>query len=117
MFGGDGSLLELVIAGTVLLAVRHLRGYEQLQAAEAAARRAEERERGRTRTAARRGSASTLALNNMLQGLLMFDQAAGCWWSTAACIECSACRWARCARHELSRADRSVSSRRAGHRG
>jgi diguanylate cyclase (GGDEF)-like protein len=64
--------LELVIATTVVLAVRHLRGYEMLQAAEAAQARAEERERGAL-ALHRQMQRFDTALNNMLQGLLMFD--------------------------------------------
>ncbi|HEY2616033.1 MAG TPA: EAL domain-containing protein [Acetobacteraceae bacterium] len=66
------AFLELVIAATVVLAVRHLRGYEKLQAAEAAQARAEERERG-AHALHRQGQRFDTALNNMLQGLLMFD--------------------------------------------
>ena len=45
MFGGTTALLELVIVATILLAMRQLRGYEQLQAAEAELVIAEERTR------------------------------------------------------------------------
>jgi diguanylate cyclase (GGDEF)-like protein len=66
--------LELVLAMTVLLAVRHLRGYELLQAAEAAQARAEEHERGALALQLQ-GQRFDIALNNMLQALLMFDHA------------------------------------------
>jgi PAS domain-containing protein len=66
--------LELVLAITVLLAVRHLRGYELLQAAEAAQARAEEHERGAVALQLQ-GQRFDIALNNMLQALLMFDHA------------------------------------------
>ncbi len=65
------AFLELVIAVTVVLAVRHLHGYEMLQAAEAARARAEERERG-ANALHQQGQRFDTALNNMLQGLLMF---------------------------------------------
>jgi diguanylate cyclase (GGDEF)-like protein len=68
------AFLELVIAMTVLLAVRHLRAYELLQAAETAQARAEERERGAS-TLERQAQRFDMALNNMRQGLLMFDHA------------------------------------------
>ncbi len=71
-FGTVTGFLELVIAVTVVLAVRHLRGYEMLQAAEAAQARAEERERG-VDALHQQGRRFDTALNNMLQGLLMFD--------------------------------------------
>ncbi len=51
MFGGTTALLELVIAATILLAMRQLRGYEELQAAEAELVMAEERDAGCTGTA------------------------------------------------------------------
>ena len=70
-FGTVMVFLELVIAMTVLLAVRHLRGYEQLQAAEAAQARAEERERG-AQALQVQAQRFDSAVNNMLQGLLMF---------------------------------------------
>ncbi len=73
------ALLELVIGATVLLAVRHLRGYEELQAAEVARAKAEaglavaeERERAALALHTQEQRFDT-ALNNMLQGLLMFD--------------------------------------------
>jgi diguanylate cyclase (GGDEF)-like protein len=73
-FGSVIGFLELVIAVTVLLAVRHLRAYELLQVAEAARTCAEERERGARRLHTQ-GLRFDLALNNMQQGLLMFDHA------------------------------------------
>jgi diguanylate cyclase (GGDEF)-like protein len=73
-FGSVIGVLELVIAMTVLLAVRHLRAYELLQVAEAARTCAEEREHGARRLHAQ-GLRFDTALNNMLQGLLMFDHA------------------------------------------
>jgi diguanylate cyclase (GGDEF)-like protein len=71
-FGTVTGLLELVIAMTILLAVRHLQSYERLQAAEAAQARAEERERG-AQALQQQGQRFDSALNNMVQGLLMFD--------------------------------------------
>ncbi len=85
-FVAVGSLLELVIAGIVLLGVRHLRGYERLQAANAATLRAkaaaalaeselcraQERERGEYEARKQLLRFET-ALSNMLQGLLMVD--------------------------------------------
>ena len=83
-------LLELFIAGIVVLAVRHLRNYERLESsataqatAEAAQARAEsalivaqEREHA-ARALQIQGQRFDLALSNMLQGLMMFD-GAGC---------------------------------------
>ena len=76
---GTTALLELVIGATILLAVRHLRGYEKLQAAEVARAKAEaglavaeERERAAQALHAQEQRFDT-ALNNMLQGLMMFD--------------------------------------------
>ncbi len=76
---GTTALLELVICATILLAVRHLRGYEKLQAAEVARAKAEaglavaeERERAAQALHAQEQRFDT-ALNNMLQGLMMFD--------------------------------------------
>jgi diguanylate cyclase (GGDEF)-like protein len=71
-FGSVLVFLELILALMVLLGVRHLLGYERLQAAEAAQMCAEERERGARRLHAQ-GQRFDMALNNMLQGLLMFD--------------------------------------------
>ena len=75
---GVSTLLELVIVGTVLLGVRHLRGYEMLQAAETAQARAEaelvvlhEHERAAQALAVQQQRFDT-ALQNMLQGLIMF---------------------------------------------
>ncbi|MGD0432281.1 MAG: EAL domain-containing protein, partial [Acetobacteraceae bacterium] len=72
-------LLELVIAGTILLAVRHLRSRERLQAAETAQTRAEgdlalagERERAAYALHTREQRLD-MAVQNMLQGLLMVD--------------------------------------------
>ncbi len=72
VIGGVTVALELVLAATVLLAVRHLRSYELLEAAEAARARAEERERG-ARELQEQSQRFDLALSNMRQGLLMFD--------------------------------------------
>ncbi len=76
---GTTALLELVIGATVLLAVRHLRGYEKLHVAEVARTKAEaklsvaeERERATQALHAQERRFDT-ALNHMLQGLLMFD--------------------------------------------
>ena len=71
-FGVATGLLELVIVLTVVLAVRHLRSYERLQAAQAAQARAEERERGVLALQAQEHRFDS-ALSNMVQGLLMFD--------------------------------------------
>jgi diguanylate cyclase (GGDEF)-like protein len=73
------ALLELVIFATILLAMRHLRGYENLQAAEVARTKAEAElavaeERGRAALALHaQEQRFDTALNNMLQGLMMFD--------------------------------------------
>jgi diguanylate cyclase (GGDEF)-like protein len=67
------AILELVLAATILLGVRHLRSYELLEAAEMARARAEERERG-AHALELQGVRFDSALNNMLQGLMMFDQ-------------------------------------------
>jgi diguanylate cyclase (GGDEF)-like protein len=83
---GAALLLELVIAGIIMLGVRHLYGYEQLAAANAAQMRAEaaqaaalselhlsqEREQAGRELHAQWLRFDT-ALNNMVQGLLMFD--------------------------------------------
>jgi diguanylate cyclase (GGDEF)-like protein/PAS domain S-box-containing protein len=80
MFGGGTLLLELVIAGVVVLGVRHLRAYEQLQAVGAAHAKAEAQlaiaaERERTADALQtQGQRFEMALSNMHQGLCMFDQ-------------------------------------------
>ena len=72
-------LLELAIAGTVLLAVRHLRSHDRLRVAEDARARAEadlvlaeERERAAHVLHLQQLRFDT-ALQNMLQGLLMVD--------------------------------------------
>jgi diguanylate cyclase (GGDEF)-like protein len=77
-FAGVSLLLELVIAGAVLLGVRHLRGYELLQAAETAQAQAEAelavshvREQA-AQTLAEQQNRFDTALRNMLQGLTMF---------------------------------------------
>ena len=74
------GLLELVICATVLLAVRHLRGYEELHVAEVARAKAEaglavaeEHERAALALHAQE-QRFDIALNNMLQGLMMFDR-------------------------------------------
>ena len=82
-FGGGTLLLELVIAGIVVLGVRHLRAYEQLEAVGAAHAKAE----AQLAIAAERECAAQelqtqwqrfeMALSNMHQGLCMFDQS-GC---------------------------------------
>jgi diguanylate cyclase (GGDEF)-like protein len=83
MFGGGTLLLELVIAGVVVLGVRHLRAYEQLQAVGAAHAKAEAQlaiaaERERTAHELQtQGQRFEMALSNMHQGLCMFDQS-GC---------------------------------------
>ena len=71
--GAVTVFLELVIATTICLAVRHLRSYERFRRPRRAGR-AEERERG-ARALQLQGQRFDTALNNMLQGLLMFDQA------------------------------------------
>ena len=80
MLAATTALLELVLAGTILLSVRHLRGYEQLHAAETARERAEanlalgeERQRAAQVLHAHEHRFDT-ALHNMLQGLLMISQ-------------------------------------------
>ncbi len=83
MFGGGALLLELVIAGVVVLGVRHLHAYEQLQAVGAAHARAEAQlaiaaERERTAHELQtQGQRFEMALSNMQQGLCMFDRS-GC---------------------------------------
>jgi diguanylate cyclase (GGDEF)-like protein len=86
--GGAAVLLELVVAGLILLGVRHLLGYETLETANAAQQSAEaaqavvlsdlqlsqERERAGRELHSQSRRFDT-ALNNMLQGLLMFDHA------------------------------------------
>ena len=66
-FGAVTVFLELLIAATMGLAIRYLRSHALLEAAE-------ERERGAL-ALQRQGQRFDTALNNMLQGLLMFDQA------------------------------------------
>jgi PAS domain-containing protein len=80
MLAATTVLLELVLAGTILLSVRHLRGYERLHAAETARERAEahlalgeERQRAAQVLHAHLHRFDT-ALHNMLQGLLMIGQ-------------------------------------------
>lgn len=79
MFAAAIVLLELVLAVTIMLALRHLRGHEKLQAAEAAQARAEasltlaeERERA-AQALDNQQQRFNSALNNMLQGLLMIS--------------------------------------------
>jgi diguanylate cyclase (GGDEF)-like protein len=64
--GAVTVFLELVIAATVGLAIHYVRSHALLEAAE-------ERERG-ARALQQQGQRFDTALNNMLQGLLMFDQ-------------------------------------------
>lgn len=80
MLAATTALLELVLAGTIWLSVRHLRGYEQLHAAETARERAEA---NLALAEERQGAAQVLhahehrfdtALHNMQQGLLMIGQ-------------------------------------------
>jgi diguanylate cyclase (GGDEF)-like protein len=81
VFGAATAVLELLIAGAVLLVVRHLHGYEALEAAELARAHAEAElvladQRERSEHALQiQGQRFDTALNNMLQGLLMFDHA------------------------------------------
>jgi diguanylate cyclase (GGDEF)-like protein len=85
---GAALVLELVIAGIILLGVRHLRSYEQLEAANSAQLRAEaaqavavsELHLSQQRERAGRELHDhclrfDTALNNMVQGLLMFNHA------------------------------------------
>ena len=88
VFAGTTTLLELVIAATVLLGVRHLRNTERLETAKAAQlaaeaartiaeaelRAAQERERAETQSRRHLVRFET-ALSNMLQALLMMDHA------------------------------------------
>jgi diguanylate cyclase (GGDEF)-like protein len=74
VFGAVTTLLELILATTIVLAVRHLRSFEMLKAAEAARVKAEEHERG-AHALQQQGQRFDTALKNMVQGLLMFDQA------------------------------------------
>ncbi|HEY1588949.1 MAG TPA: diguanylate cyclase, partial [Rhodanobacter sp.] len=78
-FGIATVVIELALAGLVALGVRHLRGYEALEAAERARTRAEaelvvaeERERAAQALRAQEHRFDT-ALHNMLQGLLMIS--------------------------------------------
>jgi diguanylate cyclase (GGDEF)-like protein len=80
VLGGGTVAMELIILAIVLLGVRHLRGYELLEAADAAKVKAEaalliaeERERGAHELQTQSARFDT-ALSNMLQGLMMFDQ-------------------------------------------
>jgi diguanylate cyclase (GGDEF)-like protein/PAS domain S-box-containing protein len=88
VFAGTTALLELVIAASVLLGVRHLRNAERLVAAKAAQVAAEvgrtlaetelraARERERAEQESRRHLVRfETALSNMLQALLMIDHA------------------------------------------
>jgi diguanylate cyclase (GGDEF)-like protein len=68
------ALLELILGMTVLLAVRHLHGYELLQAAEAELAVVTERDRA-ARALQQQEHRFDAALRNMQQGLLMFSQA------------------------------------------
>ena len=81
VLAGTTILLELVIAATVLLAVRHLYGYEQLQAAETARAQAEgelavakEHEQAMQALRTQEHRFNT-ALHNMIQGLLLISHA------------------------------------------
>jgi diguanylate cyclase (GGDEF)-like protein len=74
------ALLELTIAGTVLLTLRHLRSHERLREAETARARAEadlvladERDRA-ARALHMQEQRFDTALQNMVQGLLMVDR-------------------------------------------
>ncbi len=86
IFGGAALVLELIIVGVILLGVRHQYSYEKLEAANAAQLRAEaaqavalsELHLSQQREHAERelhGQSLRFdtALNNMVQGLLMFD--------------------------------------------
>lgn len=79
IYGIATILMELVIAGTVVLGVRHLRSLERLQATEAAKVRAESelivaREREQSARALHiQWQHIDMALGNMQQGLCMFD--------------------------------------------
>ena len=66
------ALLELILALTVLLAVRHLHGYELLQAAEAELAVVAERDRA-AQALQQQEHRFDAALHNMHQGLLMFS--------------------------------------------
>ena len=67
------ALLELAIAGGVFLALRHLRGQQQLLAAESARAQAEERARAASALQTQRQHFD-IAAQNMLQGLLMVNR-------------------------------------------
>jgi len=73
VFAGGLVLLELVLAAIVVLGWRHLRGHEALDAAEAELAVAAVREHGAQALQVQSMRFNT-ALNNMLQGLLMFDR-------------------------------------------
>ena len=79
--GAATLLLELMIAGTILLAVRHLHGQERLRVAQAARAQAEaelalaeERERTASTLQVQQNRFDT-AVQNLPQGLIMLDQA------------------------------------------
>ena len=74
LLSGGTLLLELVLGCIVLLGVQHLRSHEALEVAQSALVRADEREQA-ARAAQILGLRFNSALNNMLQGLLMFDHA------------------------------------------
>ena len=88
----------MVICATVLLAVRHLRGYEELHVAEVARAKAEaglavaeEHERAALALHAQE-QRFDIALNNMLQGLRpRLIVMAGCLSSIGVSVACSAC--------------------------
>jgi diguanylate cyclase (GGDEF)-like protein/PAS domain S-box-containing protein len=73
IFATATALLDLVIALAVLLAIRHLRGYERLQTAEAQLAVAQERERS-ARVLETQWAHFDMALRNMRQGLCMYDR-------------------------------------------
>jgi diguanylate cyclase (GGDEF)-like protein len=79
VLAGSAVLLELLIAGTILLAVRHLRAQHNLRAAESARARAEaelaitEEQRRSERALRLSEQRFDTALNHMRQGLCMYD--------------------------------------------
>ena len=73
VFGGGTAFLELVVAAIVLLGIRHVRGYETLQAAEAELAIARERERSALALREQWTNFDT-TLSNLRQGVCLSDE-------------------------------------------
>ncbi|QRE75194.1 bifunctional diguanylate cyclase/phosphodiesterase [Methylobacterium aquaticum] len=73
IIGAAALLLDLGLAGLVLLGLRQARGQDRLAAAEAARSAAEARERGERELGAQRAKFG-VALDHMTQGLCLFDR-------------------------------------------